>query len=161
MKEIGQGVRVPRPPRSANDKWALVKEYWSKYKYLVLTKGSFTSYDSESNFFLWSLSLLSVNIKLDALWTHLEVMSISLPFQHKRVTERNKKPFSRKANRSLANMNKVWTGSSKWTSWGWVSTEEFWTGRGWERAPHVTDQWHHRLYSHGDLLPKQRRLKTS
>ena len=35
-------------------------------------------------FFLWSLPLLHVNIKLDSLWTHLETMSLSFSFQYKR-----------------------------------------------------------------------------
>ena len=29
---------------------------------------------SDSDFFLWSLSLPNVNIKLDSLWTHLEAL---------------------------------------------------------------------------------------
>ena len=36
--------------------------------------------------FLWSLSLLNVNIKLDSLWTCLEVMSFSL-WQHYKRTQ--------------------------------------------------------------------------
>ena len=35
-------------------------------------------------FFLWSLSLVNVNIELDSLWTHLEVTWLSLSSQHKR-----------------------------------------------------------------------------
>ena len=35
--------------------------------------------------FLWCLSLLNVNIKLDSLWTHLEAMSLSVLSQYKRT----------------------------------------------------------------------------
>ena len=40
---------------------------------------------AKANFFLWCLSLLSVKIKWDSLWTHLEVMSVLLSRQHKRA----------------------------------------------------------------------------
>ena len=36
--------------------------------------------ERESDFFLWSLSLHSMNIKLDSLWTHLEAISLSKAF---------------------------------------------------------------------------------
>ena len=42
-------------------------------------------YTERKRFFLRSLSLLSVNIKLDSLWTHLEVISLSLLRQYKRI----------------------------------------------------------------------------
>ena len=35
--------------------------------------------------FLWSLSLLNVNIKLDSIWTNLERMSLSLSLYYKRT----------------------------------------------------------------------------
>ena len=46
----------------------------------TLFKGSFTLTESEreTKFFLWSLSLFKVNIKLDSAWTHLEAMSLLL-----------------------------------------------------------------------------------
>ena len=44
------------------------------------SKVSFTLRERESEFFLWSLLLLNVNIKLDSLWTNLEAMSLSLPY---------------------------------------------------------------------------------
>ena len=34
--------------------------------------------NTKANFFLWSSSLLNANIKLDSLWTHLEVIALSL-----------------------------------------------------------------------------------
>ena len=51
-------------------------------------QGSFTRRESgrESEFFLWSLSLLKVNIKLNSLWTHLEAMPLS---HHYKRTQRH------------------------------------------------------------------------
>ena len=44
-----------------------------------------TESERKRDFFLWSLSLLSVNIKLESLWTHLEAISLSLSPQYKRT----------------------------------------------------------------------------
>ena len=44
-------------------------------------RGSLTLSERESDFFLWSL--LNVNINLDSLWTHLEEVSLGL--QYKRI----------------------------------------------------------------------------
>ena len=53
------------------------------------SKGSFTlsKDESESNFFLRSLSLLNVNIKFDSVCTHLEAMAPSLLLQYKQTLE--------------------------------------------------------------------------
>ena len=61
-----------------------------KVCYLKLNASCRTSplryiYTERKRFFLWSLSLLNVNIKLDFLWTHLEAMSLSLSRQYKRT----------------------------------------------------------------------------
>ena len=44
----------------------------------MMFQGSFTVIKSEGELFLWSLSLLDVNIKSRSLGTHLQAMSISL-----------------------------------------------------------------------------------
>ena len=36
--------------------------------------------NTKTKFFLWSSSLLNVNIQLNSLWTHLEVISLSLQY---------------------------------------------------------------------------------
>ena len=63
-------IRVDR----LNDSLNLLRVIWWRRRDLFTLKES----ELESDFFLWSLSLLNVNIKLDSLWTHLGVMLLWL-----------------------------------------------------------------------------------
>ena len=78
---------VETPPKADGYCCGRYASYWNAFL--------FTLSDCKAKFFPSSLSLLNVNIKLDFLWTHLEVMSLS--HQYKRTLTKYKRTLTKHA----------------------------------------------------------------
>ena len=76
--------RIQSHPVCQENFWAMLRHF-SKTIFVLTCSLKVRLQGAKANLFLQSLLLLNVNIELDSLWTHLEVMSLQLSFQCKQI----------------------------------------------------------------------------